>query len=153
MASFHVCQGYNMFGVTVNQLGDSGINIPVPRSIVVPGKALNFCIDLEAKVILKDEESCYPFVLMPRSSMGSKTPLILANSIGLIDKGYRGNLKAFVHNLSDRDYEITEGTSLFQVVSGDLSPWNKVYTYPLSESPIVMDDTIRGEKGFGSTGI
>ena len=43
------------------------------------------------------------YYLYPRSSMGSKTPLRLSNSVGIIDAGYRGNIIGVVDNISDRE--------------------------------------------------
>jgi len=55
------------------------------------------------------------YYLFPRSSI-SKTPLRLANSIGLIDGGYRGEIVAMVDNIYDEDYEVKEGERYFQLV-------------------------------------
>ena len=43
-----------------------------------------------------------------RSSI-SKTPLRMSNSIGLIDGGYRGELKVYVDNISDDPFELKKG--------------------------------------------
>ena len=83
---------------------------------------------------------------MPRSSI-SNTPLMMCNSIGLVDAGYRGYIMAKVRNFSNDPYTITKGTRLFQLVPiNNGRGWDKVIITPeLSES-------IRGEGGFGSTG-
>ena len=52
---------------------------------------------------------------MPRSSI-SKTPLRLANSIGLIDGGYRGEIMACCDNIKDYEYTIEKGQRLFQLL-------------------------------------
>ena len=74
-----------------------------------------------------------------------KSPLRLANSIGIIDAGYRGNVIAAVDNISNEDYIIEKGTRLFQLCSPDLEP----ITYELVNS---LNETSRGTGGFGSTG-
>ena len=95
-------------------------------------------------------EPC-PYYMYARSSLPKKG-LLLANSTGIIDSGYRGNLKAFVHNYTDND--ITFGTDkttikeydrLVQLCSPDLTP----FTVKLVDS---LDNTARGSGGFGSTG-
>ena len=48
-----------------------------------------------------------PYYVYPRSSI-SKTPLRLANSVGIIDSGYRGELMAVVDNISKEDYVVEE---------------------------------------------
>lgn len=92
--------------------------------------------------------------MLPRSSI-SKTPMQLANSVGLIDAGYRGELMAAVRYLDQyvdqttTAFGVDDGDRYFQLASPDLLPWDKV---------IVVDEipggpTLRGEGGFGSTGL
>ncbi len=85
------------------------------------------------------------YMLMPRSSI-SKTPMRLANSVGLIDAGYRGVLMAAVD--VERKFEVQPGDRYFQLVRPDLLPWTIVYI--VDEIP--GGPTLRGEGGFGSTG-
>ena len=82
--------------------------------------------------------------LFPRSSI-SKTPLRMANSIGLIDGGYRGEIMAVCDNIKDYEFSISKGDRLFQLVSADLSSIEFEIVEDLSNST-------RGEGGFGSTG-
>ncbi len=89
------------------------------------------------------------YTLLPRSSIG-KTPLQLANSVGLIDRGYTGTLKVAVRNISDAAFAIGRGTSLFQLVTPSLTPANVEVVGP--DHDAFTDDTLRGEGGFGSTG-
>jgi dUTPase len=87
------------------------------------------------------------YIMCPRSSMGSKTPLRQSNSIGVIDSGYRGDLIGVVDNFSQETYQINEGDRLFQILSPNLSVPYKV--------EIVNDFeqiTDRGSQGFGSSG-
>ena len=84
------------------------------------------------------------YLLFPRSSI-SKTPLRLANSIGLIDWGYRGEIMAVCDNIKDYDFSISKGDRLFQIVSSDMSSIEFEIVNKLSE-------TTRGSGGFGSTG-
>ena len=93
--------------------------------------------------------SCEPedgkaYYLIPRSSI-SKTPLRMANSIGLIDGGYRGEIMAACDNIKNCIYKIKEGERLFQLVSFDSSP----ISYEIINS---LTDSTRGDGGFGSTG-
>lgn len=82
--------------------------------------------------------------LVPRSSI-VKTPLRMANCIGLIDASYRGTLKAVVDNIKTEPYTVKKGDRLFQVAAPTLRPmaWQPVEA---------LTETERGEKGFGSTG-
>lgn len=87
-----------------------------------------------------------PYYMYPRSSI-SKTPLRLANSVGIIDSGYRGELMAVVDNPSCQKYIVSQGQRLFQICSGDLTPFDNI---KIVDS---LDQTDRGAGGFGSTGL
>lgn len=84
------------------------------------------------------------FMLMPRSSI-YKSGLIMANSTGVIDKSYRGELKAPVWSMTGNS-TVGYGDRLFQIVAPDMG-W--IRHVRLVES---MPDTQRGAGGFGSTG-
>ena len=84
-----------------------------------------------------------PYLVMSRSSIG-KTPLRLANAVGLIDAGYRGEIMAVVDNIKKEDYTVEPGQRLFQLVAMDGSP---IYFELVEE----LSDTTRGGGGFGST--
>lgn len=87
-----------------------------------------------------------PYYIYPRSSM-SKSPLRLANSVGVIDSGYRGELMAMVDNIeSDNPYNVHHGQRLFQICMPDLQPFKVKIVDQL-------DETTRGSGGFGSTGL
>lgn len=128
--------------------GDSGLDLFVTQRIVVPAKSLSFKIDLCISCEAfqdKSKQLNVSYYLYPRSSMGSKTPLRLSNSVGIIDAGYRGNIMAIVDNLSDEDFVIEQNTRLFQLCSPVLSPISFEVVNSLSE-------TSRGSGGLGSTG-
>lgn len=134
----------------------SGLDIIMPENITIPAKSYGFKIKLgiacePIKIYNMDSinEPGYKtakcgYYLYPRSSL-SKTPLRLANSVGIIDSSYRGELKAVLDNKSGEDYEIKQGERLFQLCSPTLEPINYIITDELTE-------TKRGEGGFGSTG-
>ena len=90
------------------------------------------------------------YYLYPRSSTGSKTPLRLANSVGIIDSGYRGNIIAVFDNISGVDYTIEQYQRLVQICPPDISyPFIVVIVSDLKE---LGCDTMRGSGGFGSSG-
>jgi len=86
------------------------------------------------------------FWLLPRSSI-SKTPLRLANSVGLIDAGYRGEVQAPMTCL-DGEFKAVEGERYTQFASPDLLPWDSVMIVDV----IPGGATLRGIGRFGSTG-
>lgn len=84
----------------------------------------------------------------PRSSIW-KNGVTLANSIGVIDSSYRGNLMAAVLPIdSTKSVVIERGTRLVQIVAPDMGHICQVHLCPLP----LLDTTARGEGGFGSTG-
>jgi dUTP pyrophosphatase len=101
---------------------------------------------------LDDNKNHTPCMLVPRSSLSS-TPLRLANSIGLIDMGYRGEVIAKVDcvDVNTDYYAIDEGKRLFQLVQYNWLPWKTiVFVDTLEELPPAPDNRAAG--GFGSTG-
>lgn len=84
------------------------------------------------------------FWLMPRSSI-YKTGLMMANSTGVIDKSYRGELKAPVWSMTANS-NVARGDRLFQIVAPDMG-WIRNIRIVNS-----MPSTERGAGGFGSTG-
>lgn len=91
------------------------------------------------------------FCLYPRSSL-SKTPLMLANHVGIIDSGYSGFLiGAFRHIMTPESYVAEEGTRLLQICHPALKP----FTVELvnHEEKLFPVQTSRGDGGFGSTDL
>lgn len=84
--------------------------------------------------------------MLPRSSI-SKTPLRMANSVGLIDAGYRGPLLAMLYS-TGVDVSVAFGDRYFQIAGPELQPFERIEI--VDTIPGVA--TIRGDGGFGSTG-
>ena len=124
--------------------GDSGLDLFINENTIVPENSISFEIDLSIKCEAIENDENVSYFLYMRSSTGSKTPLRLCNSVGIIDAGYRGNIKAYVDNLSGEQFILNKGDRYFQICWRDLSPFN----YELSET---LSDTQRGISGFGST--
>ncbi len=80
--------------------------------------------------------------IAPRSSVSKRGILINA---GVIDRDYRGPVKVMVHNISNNSYIIKKNDRIAQLIL------EKIKTPPV-ELVEELDDTIRGEGGFGSTG-
>ena len=121
--------------------GDAGLDLYVLEDIHFEQgetKAIKLGISCEP-----DDGKAY--YLFPRSSI-SKTPLRMANSIGLIDGGYRGEIMAMCDNIKSEAYTAEKGQRLFQLVATDSSPIH----FELVED---LEMTTRGTGGFGSTGM
>lgn len=130
--------------------GDSGLDLYCPDTITIyPGETTCINFQIQCEAFKSSEQSLtsgrnISYYLYPRSSI-AKTPLRLANSVGIIDAGYRGNICAFVDNIKDEPYRIDYATRLFQICSPTLEPIEYSIVNALSE-------TTRGAGGFGSTG-
>jgi len=129
--------------------GDSGLDLYCPQEIIVqPGETvkINFGLSYSAQLNNPTENNNIEYMssfLWPRSSI-VKTPLRMANSIGLIDAGYRGNIIAVVDNIKTYPYTIEKGCRLFQIVSPRADP----ITFEIVN---ILNETTRGNGGFGST--
>jgi dUTP pyrophosphatase len=80
-----------------------------------------------------------------RSGLALRDGLAVLNAPGTIDSDYRGEVKIILANLGDSSFTVTRGMRIAQLV---LAPyvragWAEVAT---------LDETVRGEGGFGSTG-
>lgn len=80
-----------------------------------------------------------------RSGLAAKQGVFALNSPGTIDSDYRGEIKVILANFSNEDVIIERGTRIAQLVVArhESVEWNVVDS---------LDDTTRGEGGFGSTG-
>ena len=134
---------------------DSGFDIPI-GAYHVSISARSHSFPLGVRVAAVDSSgNPMPCLMLPRSSI-YKTRFRMANSIGLIDTGYRGEVQAKVdlinydsdaHPFEDGEY----GTRLFQICQHNFLPWKHIIVVAsLTELPTFSDS--RGEGGFGSTG-
>lgn len=102
-------------------------------------------VPVKTGVHIQLPEGWVAFVL-PRSSIGAKTPLRLSNSAGVIDSGYRGEVRALYDNISDEPYQIHKGDRIAQML---VMPSYRFKAKVVDS----LEDSDRGEAGFGSTGV
>ena len=126
--------------------GDSGLDLFCPETITInPDETVKINLQINCEALHDTiENTNVSYYLYPRSSI-IKTPLRLANSVGIIDAGYRGDIIACVDNIKSESYTINKGDRLFQICSGNLEPIQFQLVNELS-------NTLRGSGGFGSTG-
>lgn len=129
---------------------DSGIDLLTPDIIICPPhKTTTIHLGICCSQVHYTPSIPQGFYMYPRSSLSS-TPLRLANSVGIIDFSYRGELMAKVDNISDTEYVINSTEQnpikLFQLCAPDLTP----ISFQLVEN---LDQTERGSNGFGSTNV
>lgn len=88
----------------------------------------------------------YEAQVRPRSGLAAKRGITVLNTPGTIDADYRGEIKVILVNLSNEAFEIVPGERIAQMVVArhETVEWEEVE---------VLDETERGEGGFGSTGL
>ena len=137
----------------VNHATDSGLDLVCPRrAVVIPGETTKIPLGISCEVV--ESSKPHGYYLYPRSSI-IKTPMRLANSVGIIDFGYRGEITAVVdyymnqyaNNSNNREFIVDAGTRYFQLCSPDLSP----IEIELVDDGEELTTTTRGNGGFGST--
>ena len=132
---------------------NAGFDLFVPEETKIINVAPTSMVSMEVKSEMRIYDSFTntwkptSYYMYPRSSI-SKTPLMLANSTGIIDSGYRGNLIGAFRNLSGEPYVINKHSRLLQVCAPDLRP---MVVKLVDES--FFEETSRQEGGFGSTGV
>ena len=88
----------------------------------------------------------YEAQIRPRSGLAFKNGITVLNTPGTIDADYRGEIGVILVNLSSQDFTINDGDRIAQMVIAkhDTAIWEEVEN---------LDETNRGEGGFGSSGV
>jgi dUTP pyrophosphatase len=121
--------------------GDAGLDMTAISKKVVDEKKYGY-IEYSTGLAVEIPEGFAGF-LLPRSSV-SETGLILANSVGLIDSGYRGEIK-FRYKAIPDTYQYEIGDRVGQLV---------ILPYPIIDvsEESELSESERGSNGYGSTG-
>jgi dUTP pyrophosphatase len=136
-----------------------GAEIPVPSFATVGSAAMDLraCIDADVTIAAGQRaiistgiaialpSAEYVALICARSGLASKFGITMANGVGVIDSDYRGELKVALHNSSDTDYTIHDGDRIAQLMVLPV-------VQPALQLVEELDETERGEGGFGSTG-
>jgi dUTP pyrophosphatase len=144
----HVAKHNN--SVLHDPYANAGFDLFVPTKVEVKSSIASstmISMNVQCEMVLPNN-SPTGFYLYPRSSI-SKTPLLLANHVGIIDSGYRGNIIGAFRLLGQNDnhsYIVEENTRLLQICAPSLQPF-------LVDIVEELSDTARGAGGFGSTGV
>ena len=142
--------------VKVQKLNQSAI---IPQYQTSGAAAVDLCACLEEPVVLYPGQTalsptglaieCEPGVvalLFARSGLAAKNGVSLANSVGVIDSDYRGEVKVALVNRGERSFTVNHGDRIaqmgfFPVFAANLIPVDS------------LSDTDRGDGGFGHTGV
>ena len=106
---------------------------PLERTLVKTGLFISLPKGYEAQV-------------RPRSGLAFKNGITVLNTPGTIDADYRGEIGVILVNLSSQDFTINDGDRIAQMVIAkhETAIWEEVEN---------LDETERGEGGFGSSGV
>lgn len=107
---------------------------------ISPGQAVMFGTGIKVAI-----PTGYVGLLFVRSSVGCKLGLAPSNAVGVIDAGYRGEVRIVLRNLSTNTQIVGVGQRICQlvIIPVNIDPWEPVKA---------LDGTARGAGGFGSTG-
>ena len=124
-------------------VGDAGLDLYSAADVLInPGSRI--LIGTGIAVAIPEGHAGF---VQPRSGLAIKSGLSLVNAPGLIDSHYRGEIKVIAINL-DRDtpIQIARGDKIAQLVIQKVE-------HCLLEEVDELTTTVRGEDGFGSTGV
>ncbi len=121
--------------------GDAGMDIySVEQGVLEPGEYKLFSAGI--KVAIPDG---HEIQIRPRSGLALKHGISIVNAPGTIDVGYRGLIGVVLINLGKETYEVKRGDRIAQMV---LKRFEQAEIIEVEE----LEDTSRGEGGYGSTG-
>ncbi len=123
--------------------GDAGLDLfSADEVTIAPGQRMLVSTGIAVAI----PEGFAGFV-QPRSGLAVRQGLGIVNTPGLIDSHYRGEIKVIAINLDPAsDISVSRGDKIAQLV---IQPVARVELTEVSE----LDETVRGEGGFGSTGV
>ncbi len=131
---------------------------PAPQYATEMSAGMDLKADIREPIVLKPlERSMIPtglFIALPkgfeaqvrpRSGLAAKHGITVLNTPGTIDADYRGEIKVILVNLSGEPFTVNPGERIAQMV---VARHEQVQWVEVAE----LDDTERGDGGFGSTG-
>jgi len=122
--------------------GDAGFDLHAAEAALIePGHRLS--VGTGIAVAIPEGQAG---LVLPRSGLAARHGIALVNSPGLIDSGYRGELRVLLLNTDpEKPFEVTPGDRIAQLLLV------RVEAPPLEEAE-ELEETGRGGSGFGSTG-
>lgn len=126
---------------TKSHPSDAGFDlVSIDRVKLMPGE--RFLTSTGIAVAIPDG---FVGLVAPRSGLANKYGISVTNAPGIVDSGYRGELKVIVHNLGIEAFNIAPGDRIAQLVVTPFLRWD-------AEEVAELPEADRGEAGFGSTG-
>ena len=134
-------------------------SIPLPKYETNGSSGLDIAADIKKNIEIKPGKTeiiptglavsipkNFEIQIRPRSGLAAKNQISILNTPGTIDADYRGELKVILINLGNKSFLVEKGLRIAQIV---LCPIIKANIKEVD----TLDDTKRGSRGFGSTGV
>lgn len=127
--------------------GSAGLDLRACFPGKAPGKVLkpNETLFVPTGIAIHIDDPDYAGFIYPRSGLGVNHGVVLANTVGVIDSDYQGQLMVALKNTSNKEFAILPMERIAQLV---IMPIKQVSLNVVDE----FDESERGEGGFGSTG-
>jgi len=123
--------------------GDAGVDLRASADVTIAAGGGRALVPTGISIAIPDG---YAGFLQPRSGLAYKHGVTVLNTPGLIDSGYRGELKVLLINTDPaQDFQVTRGERIAQLV---IQAYEQVDFVEVQDLP----DSERGLGGFGSTG-
>lgn len=132
---------------------------PLPQYATAQSAGMDLRANLEEPVTLKPLErkliptglhialpAGYEAQVRPRSGLALKKGITVLNTPGTIDADYRGEIGVVLINLSSEEFVVNDGERIAQMIVAR-------YEQAELESVDILDETERGEGGYGHTGV
>lgn len=143
------------FSMNIKKLNEKA-KVPTYGSKSAAGADLYACIEGEISIAPQETKLIHTGIAMEipeglvgliyaRSGLASKKGLAPANKVGVIDSDYRGEIMVALHNHGSEPQTISDGERIAQIV---FAPYYAADFNVVDE----LNDTARGDGGFGSTG-
>jgi dUTP pyrophosphatase len=133
-------------------------DLPIPQIMSAGAAGMDICAGVDEPLDLGPGERAavptglamavphgFEVQVRPRSGLALRHGITVINAPGTIDADYRGEVKVLLANLGSEDFRIERGMRIAQLVVA------RVASVEVSEVS-VLDETVRGSDGFGSTG-
>ena len=133
----------NMPAISYAHEGDAGLDLRSTQDVAIPA---NSRATVACGIALAIPRG-YAGLVVARSGLASRHGIGIVNAPGLIDSGYRGEIKVILHNTDGHaDFTVRRGDRIAQLVIIEVPTVSLSYVEDLSS-------TQRGEDGFGSSGV
>ena len=135
-----------------------GKDLPLPEYATAHSAGADLMAAIDGEIIIRPMErqlvptgvsialpDGYEAQIRPRSGLALKHGISLVNTPGTIDADYRGEIKVLIINLGQDAFTVTRGMRIAQMIVAPVTrvQWQQVES---------LDNTVRSEGGFGSTG-